>query len=291
MKTRYCVSSLVLAPGVLAIALLGGCSASDNGPNNNAGSSGSTGTGGTTGVGGSGVGTGGSGPGVGGSSGGGLAIADIIDDFEDGDARIRNVTGQDGYWYAYNDHSCTVQVPAPMTEFQVGGVVPGGANASLFAGKTSGNGCSVWGAGVGVGLNTPGAVGDAAAPAPMLFNASAYTCIIFTAKSTNGNSVQVKLGTPSTISNAEPLGECPGPDTMCDNDYGRLITLTQDFAQHTVLFSDMHQDAYGLMNAPGLNTELSRIVHLQFQFNQGTNPVFDMTFDNVGFGTGCTATQ
>jgi hypothetical protein len=230
--------------------------------------------------------------GTGGSSGGGPTIANVIDDFEDGDARIRNLAGQDGYWYAYNDMTCT-QTPPAMAEFTMGGVVPGGATGSpLFAGKTSGTGCASWGGGIGVNLNTPGAMGDAAAPPPALFDATAYSCIIFTAKSMNGNTVLVKLGTPSTISNGETLGACVGTAPECDNDYGKLVTLTQDWATHTVLFSDLAQDTgYGLMNAPGLSTEKNKIVHLQFQFNRATNPIFDMTFDNVAFGTGCTTTQ
>jgi hypothetical protein len=216
----------------------------------------------------------------------------MIDDFEDMDGRINNNAKQDGYWFTYNDGTGT-QVPAAGAEFAPSGIVAGGANSSVAAGKSTGMGFTGYGAGVGVHLNTPGQ-GDAAVAPPIgLFDASAYSCLVFTAKSASAtpNTVLVQLGTPSTISNLEPAGTCNGIASQCDNDYSASITLTADFKQHTVLFADMKQGSYGLMNAPGLMSELTKIVELHFQFNAPANATFDMTFDDVGFGTACSATQ
>jgi len=171
---------------------------------------------------------------------GGISITQMIDDFENGgDARIVPIPNkQDGYWFTYNENpegGTCMQIPAGKTDFQPLGVVMDGANGSTFAGKTTGNGCTVWGAGMGVDLNHPGAVGDAAPAPPLaLYDASAFTCLVFTAKSMNGNQVLVQLGTPSTISNQEPGGECPGPAAMCDNNYGASITLTASNATPVV---------------------------------------------------------
>ena len=135
---------------------------------------------------------------------GDVPVADMIDDFEDGNNALLPNGGRQGYWYVYNDGAGTQTPPAVA-------VVPqnGGAAGTGKAMRTTGSGFSVWGAGIGVDLNNPGD-GMGGNGTKMAWNAAGYTGLVVMAK--GSGSLRVVVQTTATV----PLAEGGSCAADCD---------------------------------------------------------------------------
>jgi hypothetical protein len=188
--------------------------------------------------------------------------------------------GQDGFWYVYNDGT-GIQTPSPNS------VIPlarPGANGTGYSLETSGSDFTDWGAGLGVNLNHP-------ANGPLgTYDASAFKCLTFWAKSPNANTISVALATLSTTAQGSMTGgNCVATATKaCNDHYGYDIHLTSTFQKYTINFANLRQQGWGVV-APGLSQELSRILSLNIQV-LGFAP-FDFSIDEVAFSTTCGATS
>lgn len=125
-----------------------------------AGSSGSAGAGGAAGSAGS-----------AGTAGSGSIVELLIDDFEDGNHQIA-LSGQVGYWYAYNDGSAAgTQSPGPSDPFIPAAVSPAiGENpTSVRAANVTWQDFTVWGAGFGATFTDDDVLYDASLQAGVTF--------------------------------------------------------------------------------------------------------------------------
>ena len=290
MRTLFNSVSFIaaLAGGAAIIA----CSAESDPVQSGTGGA-STGTGGTTaglggsppGVGGTTPGVGGTTPGVGGTTPGtgGAAPSDsctpgasatepLIDDLSDGDNAI--AAPRQGWWYTFNDSTnggTTVQVPAPDPT----GVAPfePSADGADFAAVTSGTMGSteepVPYAGIGFALNGSSA-------GPCTYNATGFAGIKFRAKGTVN--LRVKFPTPATVPTTDG-GTCA---TGCYDDYGYVVTVTPDWAEHTVPFAMATQEGWG--TAAGTSLDITQILQIQFQTSGAVaGSAFEFAIDDVTF--------
>jgi len=141
--------------------------------------------------------TGGSGGGAtaaGGTAGSGSGGAsslktEMIDDLEDGDGRILQMSGRQGPWHTFNSgDSGGSQMPAGPTLTPVSG----GANGSMLAVHFSGKGYAF--AGVGFDLNNADAAPESAQS--KAYDASAWTGVVFMAKGGTSDSAKLRVEIP-----------------------------------------------------------------------------------------------
>ncbi|WP_146158409.1 carbohydrate binding domain-containing protein [Enhygromyxa salina] len=197
---------------------------------------------------------------------GDIPIADMIDNFEDGDGALIPNNGRQGYWYSFNDESDgSTQTPAADM------VLPesGGAGGTSMAMHTTGSGFAVWGAGIGVDLNNMGDPegGDGI---KMIYDASGYTGIVVTAKG-NGQ-VRGVVQIEATI----PPGEGGTCALDCDP-HGKILVLSSEWQQFTLPFDQLAQEGWGTPAAWDATT----VVGLQFKVAANAN--FDFWVDEIGF--------
>ncbi len=184
--------------------------------------------------------------------------------------------------------------------------IPGVANSVGFR-EFSGGGESVWGAGFGfnllnTGMNpftvctqapctgTPPA-NDAAVGFPAPYDASSHKGISFFAKSlmataTLPTKVRVQLsdkhtdpgsGTADAGLSSDFCNVCDmsnGGVNRCTNDFYKAVNITSDWAQYTVLFSEIATDTWTKTYAKGM-FDPSTLYHVHFQLNKPT-PQFDI---------------
>ncbi len=188
----------------------------------------------------------------------------LLDDFEDGDSAIFDVAGRAGHWGTYNDGTGT-QSPAPGSA-----VTPeaGGANSTAYAVHTSGSGFSEWGGGLTVDLNNSGT--------RAAYDASAYGGITFYARG-SGN-MRVELVTTAI---AEPAdgGNCAAD---CYDSHGKAITISADWEQHTIFFSEVDQEGWGA----AADFDPSQILGINFKMtkpDEATPADFDVWLDELMF--------
>ena len=186
-------------------------------------------------------GQGGAGASGGASGSGGAPDAgsdnNLIDDLEDGDKVIRQVAGRQGSWYVFNDGKGTQTPP-------VGAFTPfaGGARSSRYATHTFGQGFSDWGAGIAVDLNNPG--DNPQDDRRGAYDVSGWHGFAFQAKG-NG-AVRFKVITRA-IADALDHGTCqPQQDRPCFDAHGARITLSADWTQHRIRFSELAQEGWGV---------------------------------------------
>jgi hypothetical protein len=270
-----------------------GASAGGSGSGAAGSSSGAAGTS----SGGSGSGASGSGSGTAGSSGGqaGSAAAgsgggemvdcsalplpmntdDIVSTFEDGTGSVAQVAGRGGGFYMFNDGSGT-QTPPP-------GGLPDATEMSrcggMYALCMSGHDFTVWGAGMGTDLGPVTMDGDMMVKSS--WDASAYSGISFWAKANAGSAVALRVSLKDA--NTAPEGGVCDPMVdsgaeACNDDWGRNLNLTEQWAPYTIMYSDMAQSNWG-KQFPAFDAE--HVFSIQFQVNKGLD--FDLCIDDLAF--------
>ena len=232
--------------------------------------------------------------------GGSDAGPGMISDFEEGPAQdpplVKELEGRHGCWerfYETDAASFTLNVEAAADSENPG------SQYALHAVGTSAAGWGSW-VGIGVNLNETGQCGSADTTNPQHYDASKYTGIRFRAKIGSGqdpkSAVRFNISIPETEGPSTPQG-----DYLCDNSgYGATdLMAARDCYQHLGRFLHVvpgydkspyqdnelstswktfnycfDSDLYPLslpsnLTNPERNALASRILKIQFQFNQG----------------------
>jgi hypothetical protein len=234
------------------------------------------------------TGTGGQG-GTGGSAGAGgspvVCTPGLIDNMEQPlGGVLPPCEGRVSGWYTFNDGAPqTVQTPAPGQPFST--YATPGANGSAHSIRTYGRcapssatATNLWGAGVGFDLDNPGAT--ATSKIGYTATSRGYGGIKFWARlgETAGANPVVSIHFPDA--NTDPSGGvCSG--SGCYDDYFASFTLTPNWDQHTIYWTQLTHAGWGVPNLPFAS---NGIMSVQWHFATGTT--FDMYIDDVAFVTG-----
>lgn len=226
----------------------------------------------------------------------GAAGDKLIDDLEDGDNTIGNGMGAPvpparvGYWFTYNSNpntctplnmaSCPCKQSPPPDPL---GLIPfppaaNPGNGSMFAAHTSGTGCTVWGAGIGLDFNNCNTKSNA-------YDVSAYSGLSFQYKSTTP--LRVLVGTVPNLPTSEG-GQCGGSD--CHNHHGKNFAAASAWTTGTITWAELsgsqqigtppaNPQTYGEMRpfAP------AQVINLEFQVDNQAGNNFDLWVDDVTF--------
>jgi len=154
----------------------------------------------------------------------------LIDDLETGG--LPQVDGREGGWYVYNDGSSGTQWPAdgiPRTDED--------AHAGTYSARTHGEGFNRWGAALALAIQT---VGTGGGNCP--YDASAYEGITFWAR--GQDRIFFHITTMATAP-VEEGGRCTVP-AGCWDDFGTYVTLTEEWAPHTIPWDALAQLGWGI---------------------------------------------
>jgi hypothetical protein len=195
----------------------------------------------------------------------------LIADGENNSNQIAQIQDRGGYWYTFVDDTGSRVVPEAGKNGGTFQMTPGGANGTKYAARMTGTVGGGSPAYVGMGFNFVDPKGS--------YDASKYQGIRFWAKKGPGSADKVKLKVPDAAT--DPDGKlCK----ECYNDFGRDLTLKNEWTEYVVPFYLMKQDPTWGSPHPA-NIDSSKIYSVQFQFNQAGQP-FDLWVDEVEF-TGC----
>lgn len=192
-----------------------------------------------------------------------------IDDCEDGTNQVKVQKGRNGYWYTFIDkQGSTISPPAGHTFIMSKGGLNGSMYAAQFLGKMSSTGDPLYS---GAGFNFTDPKGQ--------YDASAYTGVSFYAKAGSSSVKAVRLKVPDV--STDPDGKVC---TECFNDFGADLTLTDQWKQFVIPFSDMAQmEGWGAPHPKGIDK--SKIYSMQWQVNS-PGAEYDVWVDNIAF-LGC----
>jgi endoglucanase len=192
----------------------------------------------------------------------------IIDDGEDGNNQVSDSGGRAGYWYTFLDKVGSTISPKPEGQGGKFAMTQGGANRSQYSVNTKGKvgtGEIVY---AGVGMNFV----DPKAP----YDASKFEGISFWAKRGANSTGKVRLKVPDA--STDPDGKVC---SACFNDFGRDLSLTEEWTKYTIAFADMRQ--LGGWGAPRPSRiEPQKIYGIQWQVNQ-PGATFDISIDDIEF--------
>jgi endoglucanase len=150
----------------------------------------------------------------------------MIDDIADTNDQIVVQNGRSGYWYTFVDSvGSTISPPAGNKFIQSRGGARDLQYAARMLGKLSAYGDPQH-AGMGFNFTSPRAA----------YDASKYTGVSFYAKVGGGSQTRVRLDVPDV--NTDPQGKVC---TICLNDFGVVLELTDQWQQFTVPFARMNQ--------------------------------------------------
>jgi hypothetical protein len=190
-----------------------------------------------------------------------IAPDGIIDDVEDGDSQLSKLDNRDGYWWKAHDEQGSVIEPEEATPVEAG---PGGKGLAIrFHGHTVSTE-GAWGCNFGANLSTAGT-----------YDASRYVGISFRAKVASGSTTKVrfKVGDVNTHKDA---GVCK----ECWNHFGKDITLSTEWQQYQVLFSELRQaDGWGDPRPPSITVD--KLYSIDWSIDAGAN--FDIYVDDIYF--------
>jgi hypothetical protein len=196
-------------------------------------------------------------------SNGVAAAADgLVDDFEDGDNHSAEQAGRGGWWYTAADTAGSTI--APQGDFKPSA---GGAGGSKFAGHVSGKTApdqAAWGAVFGVGL----------LPDNHVYDASKQAGVSFWAKvgDKSGKTFRFKVSDVNT----HPAGKVCTDG--CWNHFGAELTLSTEWKEYTIAFSDLKQEEYwGNPRPPALTS--NQLISLDWSIPRGQE--FDLWIDDI----------
>jgi hypothetical protein len=192
----------------------------------------------------------------------GMRIADdgAIDDFEDGNNQLSLEAGRDGYWYTAKDAMGSTLEMAT----QEGGA--GGSEESMhISGNTvsGGDESKAWGASVGAMFAGKGT-----------YDGSKYAGIVFKARATGaGNQVRFNIGDINTHLDGKIC-------ETCWNHFGKTLSLTTEWKEYRILFTDTRQmDGWGKPRPAAITP--GKLYNLEFKIGPGQT--FDISVDDVAF--------
>jgi endoglucanase len=192
-----------------------------------------------------------------------------IDDCEDATNQVKVQKGRNGYWYTFLDKAgSTISPPANHTFIMSKGGVSGSMYGARVLGKISSTGDPLYG-GMGFNFTDP----------KSQFDASSFSGVSFYAKAGSNAVKAVRLKVPDV--STDPDGKMC---TECFNDFGADLTLTDQWKQYTIPFSDMAQmEGWGAPHPKSIDK--SKLYAMQWQINS-PGADYDLWIDNVAF-TGC----
>lgn len=189
-----------------------------------------------------------------------LAAGGAIDDFEDANGQISAVSGRDGYWFTAKDDKGSVIEPSGDFRVAEGGA--GSTKAGNVKGKTA-SGDGAWGASVGFHFLQSG-----------FYDASNYAGVSFKIKAAKAAPVRVKLPDVNTVPDG---GVC---SSGCWNSFGKDLTVTAEWQEVRVLFSELRQlDGWGDPRPPALAA--NKVKGLEWSIDKGQE--FDVWIDDIQF--------
>jgi hypothetical protein len=180
----------------------------------------------------------------------------LISDFE---GNVKVLDSPAGFWFPNTDGTGTVS-PSPAVIFTP---LPSPRAGSTYGVHTTGTGFTSYGGGIGMVFFPDNFV---AWPA----DASGYSGISFWAMGTSATG-QVEVGIPTTATRSS----CPYC-TMCNDDFHYNITLTANWTQYTVHWTDLVQSGFGI---PSATFDPARILYLGFT----TTSHWDFWIDDLTF--------
>lgn len=213
------------------------------------------------------------------------ATDEVIVDFEDGSASLKQSTVLNGSFYTFNDGTAGgVQTPAPMSTVMASEICGGGrcsdeAAKSKYALHMVASGFTNWGGLIGTDLAYLGGT-----PPRTTFDASAYTGVVFWARAgamasaAKDRKVRFVLIDGDTDPDG---GKCKQPGTpvdACYNDFGVDLTLTGEWTRYEVPFTSLKQSDYG-MRFPAFLKD--KVYGMQWKFAKSVN--LDIWIDDVAF--------
>jgi hypothetical protein len=189
----------------------------------------------------------------------------LIDDFEDENTQMTAIAGRDGYWWTKQDGKGSTIGPDPFIPSE------GGADGSGLAlraiGKTAvGEPSVAWGAGFGVNMLSR---------QDGVYDASKYVGISFKAKVGKESTRQVRfaIGDVNTHPNA---GVCK----VCWNHFSKDLTVTNQWKEYRVLFSEVQQPA-GWGDPRPASLTSSKLVAIDWSISGGQ--AYDLWIDDIQF--------
>jgi hypothetical protein len=186
----------------------------------------------------------------------------LIDDFEDGNTQSALEAGRDGYWWPKKDDNGSTLEPTPFAPSEGGA---GGSEMAMHAKGITASGDGAWGAGFGVNMLGHG-----------LYDASKYAGIVFKAKAGEGSThhVRFKIGDVNTHKDGNVCSK------SCWNHFGKDLSLTTEWKEYRVLFSEARQeDFWGDPRPPAVTP--SKLVAIDWSI--GTGQPYDIWVDDVAF--------
>lgn len=185
--------------------------------------------------------------------------AALIEDGEDGDAKILVRDGRGGYWFSFVDSEGS-KIEPPSGPFKMGGPGHGGARAARMRGQMAETGKSIY-AGIGFQLTDPSGP----------YDASKYSGVTFWAKGPG----RVRFEIPD-VHTAPAGGVCKD----CYNDFGVVLVLQEHWQKYTIRFEWMQQRPNWGDPFPALRTD--QIFALEWEFG-APGRSFDISIDDIAF--------
>ncbi len=192
--------------------------------------------------------------------------ASLIDDFEDGDARVAPLGGRGGTWYLATDAegSRLDQPEGPEFRSAEGGSSSSPKRAAHLVGRSARGGDQAWGIELGLGLLE----GNAA------YDASQYAAISFVARLGDADSGRrMRVSLPDA--NTHPVGNVC---SICFNHFSREVRLTPRWTQYTLGFAELRQRPYWGDPRPDA-VSADKLIGVAFQLGGGGR--FDVWIDDV----------
>lgn len=191
-----------------------------------------------------------------------------IEDGEDGNNQVLVQDGRSGYVYTYVDAAGSTVDPAAGAPFPM---AVGGANGSQHALRMTGDLGSAATVYAAMGMNFTDPQGP--------YDMSKYQGISFFAKKGPGSTSKVRLKFPDKNTDANG-GVC----AVCSNDFGKDLTLSEEWQKFIVPFSSLRQEG-GWGNPRPRSLATDAVFAAQFQVNEKGRH-FDIWIDDLAF-TGC----
>jgi hypothetical protein len=200
-----------------------------------------------------------------------VVIADMIDDFEDGNLVLPTPGvdhgGRIGNWYAYGDLTGIVTADIAL--------IPGKRTpASTKALRSTGQDFTSWGSGVGVDLNNSAGTQQGKLP----WDASAYVGVTFWAHAAGALNVTVAMPDSDTDPSG---GRCDQANQGCDHHYIKPIQVDAHWRRYTVYFAD-------LVAEPGTQPPPVAFVPAELvsvQFRMASGQTYELWIDDLAFVT------
>ena len=189
----------------------------------------------------------------------------MIDDFEDENTQINTIAGRDGYWWTKHDDKGSTIGPDPFIPNETG--TDGSGLALRALGKTAaGAPQEAWGAGFGLMLLTR---------KKAAYDASKYVGVSFRAKvgATSTRQIRFSIGDVNTHPDAEVC-------KVCWNHFGKDVTVTNQWKEYRVLFSELQQQV-GWGDPRPASLTPSKLVAMDWSIAGGQD--YDLWIDDIQF--------